>query len=819
MSAVLTPAPAPTPADFARAYAHRYGFHIVPIPPRKKRPLKAKWGLDVLSDPDALAAYFTEHPDWNMGVVLGPSRICSFDVDDFDATRMIFAEFGWDFDALFSNPTIQGSPTGCRFMFSIPDGIELGYQKLQWPRKDDPSKKYTIWELRGPAKVKAERGEEAQRQDVLPPSIHPDTGKPYVWLTKPNGHFPEPPDLLLRIWQHLEPLEAQFKSVCPWAPKEAPVPKREPRPLQAGEPSVIEAYNAAHDIESTLSRYGYAKHGRRYLSPHSGTGLPGVNVFDDNRCFIHHASDPLCSVDSGQPVSPFDLFRYYEHGGDYSKAVKDAAEQLGMKYKRQPAPSPKETVDPDTGEISISDPPASNFTQHTIFASSPLETAELFADSLPADGKIIYWRDDFYIWNGSAYEARTAVEIHHLLYEFMRHCLTERKSKDGEVELVAFNPNKKHVEDVMHALRAASHRRISEPPSWLSRPESYPAAGELMAFKNGLLHLDSKTLMASTHEMFNLSALPFPYQPQTENPEAWLAFLASLWPEDQQSIDTLQEIIGYLMTDDTSYQKAFMLVGAPRSGKGTILRVIGEILGTANITSPSLSTLGRQFGLQAMIGKRAAILSDARLSGMADQQAIVENILKITGEDSVSIERKNQASWEGKLNARFVFASNETPSFADASGALPNRFIMLRFDNSFLGKEDHSLTKRVLKELPSIINWCLIGLTRLRERGYFEPTESSKEIQQEMRDMASPVSAFVRERCVLHEQASADAYDLFNEWRDWCKQVGRDHPGTEATFGRMLKAAFPMVSKSQPRSEGGERLNIRRGIRVKSGID
>lgn len=85
--------------------------------------------------------------------------------------------------------------------------------------------------------------------------------------------------------------------------------------------------------------------------------------------------------------------------------------------------------------------------------------------------------------------------------------------------------------------------------------------------------------------------------------------------------------------------------------------------------------------------------------------------------------------------------------------------------------------------------------------------------------MASPVSAFVRERCVLSENAAVESYELFNEWRDWCKQVGRDHPGTEATFGRMLKAAFPSVSKTQPRGDTGERLNMRRGIRIRSGMD
>ncbi len=43
-------------------------------------------------------------------------------------------------------------------------------------------------------------------QDVLPPSIHPDTGKPYHWAGKGDWRdIPEIPDQLLAVWQ------AQFK--------------------------------------------------------------------------------------------------------------------------------------------------------------------------------------------------------------------------------------------------------------------------------------------------------------------------------------------------------------------------------------------------------------------------------------------------------------------------------------------------------------------------------------------------------------------------------------------------------------------------------
>lgn len=313
-------------ARYARAYIERYGMSIVPIPPKKKRPLHENWGLtEVISDPDEAAAYFNKHPNDNMGCVLGPSRICSFDVDNLEAVQIIFDEFGWDIEALRTqNPTIQGSPKGFRVMFAVPDGIELKYHELTWPRQDDPSKLFTVFELRA-----VDDGQ--QRQDVLPPSIHPVTQSPYVWLVKPNGHFPTPPDFLVKLWQNWDALKPQLKALCPWAP--APVV----RPLRARREhsgdSVIDAFNDAHDLESCLTRYGYKRQGRRYLSPHSGTGLPGVTVFDDNRCFIHHASDPLCSVESNQPVAPFDLFRTYEHGGDITSAVRAAAAMLGMKFE------------------------------------------------------------------------------------------------------------------------------------------------------------------------------------------------------------------------------------------------------------------------------------------------------------------------------------------------------------------------------------------------------------------------------------------------------------------------------------------------------
>src|SRR5690625_3155085 len=104
--------------------------------------------------------------------------------------------------------------------------------------------------------------------------------------------------------------------------------------------------------------------------------------------------------------------------------------------------------------------------------------------------------------------------------------------------------------------------------------------------------------------------------------------------------------MGLFLTLDTSFQKAPMLVGPPRSGKGTITGVIEALVGPENFASLTLSKFATNFGLQSAIGKSVIAVPDARLSGRADLTQIVENLLAITGEDVVTIDRKYREPWQ-----------------------------------------------------------------------------------------------------------------------------------------------------------------------------
>ena len=84
-----------------------------------------------------------------------------------------------------------------------------------------------------------------------------------------------------------------------------------------------------------------------------------------------------------------------------------------------------------------------------------------------------------------------------------------------------------------------------------------------------------------------------------------------------------------------------------------------------------------------------AIIADARFSGRVDSAAIVERILRITGEDRVDVDRKYQPALTVRLPTRLMIISNDLPRLQDASGALVGRMIVLSLTKSWFGTEDY----------------------------------------------------------------------------------------------------------------------------------
>lgn len=390
-----------------------------------------------------------------------------------------------------------------------------------------------------------------------------------------------------------------------------------------------------------------------------------------------------------------------------------------------------------------------------------------------------------------------------------------RSPKAGGKSGEYFKPTSANVSDIIDAMRALSHWPVDRPtPCWLEpgHPEN---PSDLLACANGILHLPTRKLLPSTPHLFTLNGIGFAYQALAPPPVTWLRFMHELLPEDSEAQDLLQEWFGYLLTTRTHFQKILMIVGPKRSGKGTIGRVLRELVGRHHLVAPTLSTLGEQFGRQVLIDKTVALIADARLSGRTDLGVLSEVLLSISGEDPQSVPRKNLTDWTGPLPTRFTIMTNEIPRLPDASGALASRFLMILFRESFYGREDQTLFARLVAELPGILNWALDGLQRVTARGRFVQPTSAADAVTELENLASPVMAFIREKCTLSAGLSVSKEALYAAYRTWCHAQGQSHVETQPTFGRNLRAALPFIGDGR-QGTGAERDTIYRGIAVAS---
>jgi putative DNA primase/helicase len=308
-------------------------------------------------------------------------------------------------------------------------------------------------------------------------------------------------------------------------------------------------------------------------------------------------------------------------------------------------------------------------------------------------------------------------------------------------------------------------------------------------------------------------ALEFRFDAQVTEPIEWTKFLLSVWPQDGDSLSCLQEWMGNLLTLDTSQQKIGVFIGPPRSGRGTIMRVIRGLIGASNMVNPTFSGLASHFGAAGLIGKPVAVIGDARQSNRSDWAIALERLLMISGEDAIEIDRKNKPSWCGKLPTRLMLVSNELPRFADPSGALAARFLLFRFTESFLGREDRQLDGKLRAELPGILLWAIKGWKQLRDRGHFVQPCKGQELVDQMRDLASPVGAFVRERCETGAGFRVARKELFDAWKDWCIQHNRKQD-SEESFGKNLRAVLPYLGMTQPRDSQGKQYRAYEGIRL-----
>jgi putative DNA primase/helicase len=441
--------------------------------------------------------------------------------------------------------------------------------------------------------------------------------------------------------------------------------------------------------------------------------------------------------------------------------------------------------------------------------SEPMAVARVFIRDCLHDNVLTlrYWRGGWWMWKTTHWVEVHDGAVRSILYRFAEHALYN----DAKGKLARWSPNKHKIGDLIDALTGICllPNEIDQ-PCWLDAEETEDAT--IVSVKNGLLDVGRRRLIPHTPRYFNQTSVPFDYDSNAPQPRRWLGFLAELWPDQPAAIDILGEWFGYVVSGRTDLHKILLMVGPTRGGKGAIARILTAMIGRKNVAGPTLNSLGGEFGLAPLIGKPLAVISDARFAGR-DASVVVERLLSISGEDTLTVNRKYRDQWSGKLPTRLHVLSNELPQLGDASAAIVGRMVLLLSTRSWLGKEDFTLEPALRAELTGILNWALAGLQRLAvtNGNIFTRLPSADEAITAMRDLASPVAAFVREQCEIAADHEVRVDDLYAAYKTWAEDNGHTKKSKQ-TFGRDLHAAFPSITVKRPY---GDRRRVYVGIEVR----
>jgi len=126
-----------------------------------------------------------------MGVIHGLSHTIVLDIDNEQLAIDKFASIGLDLKEIVLNAParIKTGSGSIKPVWRLPDGVEPIYRSLY----DEAGK--SIFELRCATP-------ESQKQDILPPSIHPDTGQPYTWVGGLPDDLPDCPQVIIDLMQN-----------------------------------------------------------------------------------------------------------------------------------------------------------------------------------------------------------------------------------------------------------------------------------------------------------------------------------------------------------------------------------------------------------------------------------------------------------------------------------------------------------------------------------------------------------------------------------------------------------------------------------------
>lgn len=292
-------------------------------------------------------------------------------------------------------------------------------------------------------------------------------------------------------------------------------------------------------------------------------------------------------------------------------------------------------------------------------------------------------------------------------------------------------------------------------------------------------------------------------------------FLDSIAGGDADVVAALKEVMGACMCSKRVLSQSPMLIGRAggasgkaSNGKSTYLNWLRQILGTENVSSLDISTLGQRFQAGRVVGKLANLgddIPDGFLKG--DELSIFKKL--VTG-DAIYTDVKNGDGYEFRPTASMVFSMNSVPRLSDTTDGIFRRLAFIPFRRRFapgLPGFDPDIAAKLSK--PDVLKrgaaLGLLGLAELIEAGSLAVIPDMAAEVEEVKQDNDSVTRWLFEECVgVADVDGRPTATVFNEYFDWCKDAGERNPCSLRTFSSRMCGIQALFGNATEGSTSGQ---------------
>lgn len=320
--------------------------------------------------------------------------------------------------------------------------------------------------------------------------------------------------------------------------------------------------------------------------------------------------------------------------------------------------------------------------------------------------------------------------------------------------------------------------------------ETFDNDFNLFNVQNGFVDLKAGKLNDHERKNYFTKISNVEYTDKADCPK-WDEFLNDIFLGNQELVRFIQRAVGYSLSGHTSEQVLFVLYGNGRNGKSVFLDILNEVFGnySTNIQPQAIMASKNNSDASPEIAK----LDGARLVTTTEPnegERFDEGLLKqLTGGDRVSARKLYENEFEFTPQFKLWMATNHKPYVRGRDEGIWRRFVIIPFDKQIpLHEIDRDLTKKLKRELPAIMRWCVDGFLEWQRIGLSEPA-IIKEQRDEYRVEMDSIAMFVEECCEVNPLQKVKASELFNAYDNWAKE-NHQHIMSSTKFGREMAKRY-----------------------------